>query len=473
MRPGPAGPGRSHFQTKLKIADHLMNERAGYKCENVSGSEISEGARRIQAAVAANLKGQVSCVYSVCCSHPLVIEAAVDQALHDGTDLLIEATANQVNQYGGYTGMCPADFRDFVYSIAHSRGLSADRLILGGDHLGPVCWTSEPAEKAMDQAEELVRSYAAAGFAKIHLDCSMSLPGDPEALDDTVVAARAARLCQVAEAAAIEAFGTSAIVYVIGTEVPPPGGADEELSELDVTPVDRVARTLAVHEEAFRDAGLDAVWRRVVAIVVQPGVEFDHGAVIDYRPERAGHLKQFAERVDNMIAFEAHSTDYQQPAAFGQLARDHFAILKVGPALTFALREALFALSHIEDELIDTAQCSNLREICDKRMLDEPKNWQRFYSGESTAQRLLRRYSLSDRIRYYWPDPAIEHAIMRLFANLDGIGPIPLGLLSQYLPLQFHAVRAGKLSVDATSLAKAGVRNALLPYVIAKNGEYK
>lgn len=431
------------------------------------GANPWQGAERIRETMSANLGGVPRGIYSVCCSHPLVLEAAVDQALADGSDLLVEATANQVNQFGGYTGMRPADFRDFVLGIAHKRGLSADRLILGGDHLGPVCWTADSADVAMDKAEALVREFAGAGFAKIHLDCSMALAGDPDMLDDDIVAARAARLCAAAEEAATLAFGSSGIVYVIGTEVPPPGGADEELDELEVTPTQRVEHTLVVHRQAFDIAELSGAWARVIAVVVQPGVEFDHTSVIDYQPAKAFHLKKLAEQADNRIAFEAHSTDYQLPAAFAHLVRDHFAILKVGPALTFALREALFALAHIEDELVPAERRSNLRAITEERMVAEPKNWQRFYHGDADGQRLLRRYSLSDRIRYYWPDPAIEAAAATLFANLAEVGTIPLGLLSQYLPLQYQALREGRLSGDAPSLAKESVRIALAPYAAA------
>lgn len=429
------------------------------------------GSEWIRTKVTANLAGESEGVYSVCCSHPLVLEAAVDQAISDDSGLLIEATANQVNQFGGYTGMLPTDFRDHVYAICAKRGMALDRVVLGGDHLGPVCWTSETEADAMAKSEDLVRAFAQAGFAKIHLDCSMPLAGDPEVLDDTVVAARAARLCAATEAAAIAAFGSSSIVYVIGTEVPPPGGADEALDELEVTPQERVEHTLAVHREAFAAAGLEQAWQRVIAIVVQPGVEFDHSAVIDYRPDRALHLKQLAELPGNSIAFEAHSTDYQRPEAFSDLVRDHFAVLKVGPALTFALREALFALSHIEDELVtDASQRSDLRQVCEQRMLAEPKNWQRFYHGDADEQRLLRRYSLSDRIRYYWPDPQIEAAVSRMFANIDRCGPIPLGLLSQYLPHQSEHLREGLVANEATALTKDAVRVAIAPYASACGG---
>lgn len=424
------------------------------------------GAKILQRTVADNLAGGGAGICSVCCSHPLVVEAAVDQSMADDTILLVEATANQVNQFGGYTGMTPRDFAGYVGEIAGSRGLERDRLVLGGDHLGPVCWTSEPAESAMQKAEALVADFAAAGFQKIHLDCSMPCADDPSDLGDDVIAERAARLCAAAEASAKSTFGESGITYVVGTEVPPPGGADEELHEVEVTPAERAATTLDIHRAAFRDAGLSDAWTRVIALVVQPGVEFDNSAVVDYRPDKATLLKSLAERGAEGIAFEAHSTDYQRPHAFAELVRDHFAVLKVGPGLTFALREALFALADIEVALLPEAQRSNLRETCEAQMLANPKYWQRFYDGDDEQLRLLRQYSLSDRIRYYWPDPTVEAARRTLFANLEG-RTIPLGLLSQYLPGAVAGVRNGTVANEPTDLVKAHVRAALAPYAAA------
>ncbi len=88
----------------------------------------------------------------------------------------------------------------------------------------------------------------------------------------------------------------------------------------------------------------------MIAIVVQPGVEFDHSNIIHYQPQEAQPLAQWIE--NTRMVYEAHSTDYQTRTAYWELVHDHFAILKVGPALTFALREAIFALAQIEQELI-------------------------------------------------------------------------------------------------------------------------
>ena len=383
------------------------------------------------------------------------------QALEDGTALLVEATSNQVDQFGGYTGMRPADFINFVHEIAARVGFDPQRVLFGGDHLGPNPWRDRPAKEAMALARDLLSAYAAAGFVKLHLDASMGCADDPSTLDDRVVAERAASLCAAAEAAAPGAKP----VYVIGTEVPVPGGAAEALDHVEVTATASARRTIEVHEEAFATAGLSAAWARVIALVVQPGVEFDHTRVVDYRPAAAESLSSVLDDTTNLV-FEAHSTDYQRPDSLAALVRDGFAILKVGPGLTFALREALYALAAVEADLVDEAKQSHLREVVERVMLSRPASWQRYYHGDRRQQRLLRVFSYSDRIRYYWPDPAIEAAARKLFDNLASIS-IPENVLSQYLPQQYLAVREGRLSLDPKALALDRVRDAIRPYAAA------
>jgi D-tagatose-1,6-bisphosphate aldolase subunit GatZ/KbaZ len=400
-------------------------------------------------------------IYSVCSAHPWVIEAAIDQALYDGSDPLIEATSNQVNHRGGYTGMQPDDFHNLVCGIAARKGFDQSRLILGGDHLGPNPWQMQPAAEAMDEARQMVEAYVRAGFQKIHLDASMSCGDDPHPLPGETVARRAAILCAVAEKAA----GVQKPVYVIGTEVPVPGGATESLTELAATSREAAAETLAVHRRVFEEAGLAQVWPRVIALVVQPGVEFNHDSVVDYAPERAAHLAALLDEEWSMV-FEAHSTDYQRPDAYRALVRDGFAILKVGPALTFAMREALEALSLIESELVAPEKCSRLMDVIEHVMLDNPRHWEHHYAGDEHARRLLRRYSYSDRVRYYWNDARAKQAVNNLVANLREIA-IPETLLSALLPDQYRSVRAGTLQPDVHSLILHKIRGVMGMYAEA------
>src|ERR1700761_8165188 len=87
-------------------------------------------------------------IYSVCSAHPWVIRAAAEQAAEARFPLLVEATSNQVNQFGGYTGMRPSAFRDFVLEYATASGVESTSVILGGDHLGPNPWRTKPADEA-------------------------------------------------------------------------------------------------------------------------------------------------------------------------------------------------------------------------------------------------------------------------------------------------------------------------------------
>lgn len=407
-------------------------------------------------------------IFAVCSAHPLVLEAAMRHARDAQSILLIEATSNQVDQYGGYTGMTPDDFRGFVEQMADKHHFPRNQLVLGGDHLGPNRWQNAPAAEAMSHAEELIRHYVAAGFKKIHLDCSMSCADDPVPLTDEIVAGRAARLALIAEQTRKEKQGSSDLVYVIGTEVPVPGGAHETLSTLVVTSPQAAKATLEAHRHAFEQQGLHDLWPRIIGLVVQPGVEFDHTHVIDYQPEKSLALSRTIEEFDTMV-FEAHSTDYQTPLALQQLVQHHFAILKVGPALTFALREALFSLAAIEQELRPAYQCSGLRDVLESVMQEHPEHWKQHYHGNNDERRLARGYSYSDRVRYYWPDHHIDEAYARLVNNLTD-KPLPLPLISQYLPLQYVKVREGRLAATPHELIIDHIQDVLRQYHAACMG---
>ncbi|WP_350432649.1 D-tagatose-bisphosphate aldolase, class II, non-catalytic subunit [Shewanella sp. H8] len=405
-------------------------------------------------------------LYSVCSSHPLVLEAAMKHALSKGEHVIIEATSNQVNQEGGYTGKTPADFYAMIHMLAGEVGLPLDKVILGGDHLGPNCWQDLPAEEAMVKSDELIACYVRAGFRKIHLDCSMSCADDPVPLGDAIVAERAARLCAIAENTWSEVGGEPP-VYVIGTEVPVPGGAQEGLDSLEVTSVEAASETIQVHYDAFMGKGLKNAWQRIIGLVVQPGVEFDHHKIIPFQPAKAQALSQYIESNTHMV-FEAHSTDYQSTAHLSALVDGHFAILKVGPWLTFALREAIWALDAIEQEWITAEQRSNVKAILLQAMNDNPVYWKKYYSTEPKQQALDCQYSLSDRIRYYWPVPAVDTALNILIDNLNCTPP-PLTLLSQYMPAQYQAVMDNTLSMNVRELIFHKISQVLEQYSIACN----
>ncbi len=278
-----------------------------------------------------------------------------------------------------------------------------------------------------------------------------------------------AELCLAAEEAHCRLGSAQAAPgYVIGTEVPPPGGAQQGEHGPAVTTVEHAKETIDLTRNAFARRGLDAAWERVVAVVVQPGVEFGDHAVYEYDRQAAAGLSRFVESGDPLV-FEAHSTDYQTRRALRALVEDHFAILKVGPALTFAFREAVFALAAIESEWLPArsgVELSEIRQVLDLAMLGRPVHWRKYYAGSESEVQFARKYSFSDRSRYYWPDARVQHSLARLFANLERY-PAPLALLSQYLPVQYGRVREGSLRNAPRDLVCDRIRGVLADYAYA------
>ena len=413
---------------------------------------------KLPARYASGARGGIT---SICSAHPLVIEAALLEGIATKTDVLIEATCNQVNQDGGYTGMTPADFRRFVEDIAARLGFDTKHLILGGDHLGPNPWKHLSAEEAMAKSEVMMDGFVRAGFTKIHLDTSMGCAGEPVALPDAVTAERAARLAKVAEKAAAES-GFDLPIYIVGTEVPIPGGAMEEIEDLELTKPDAALETIAIHRKAFAALGLEDAFSRAIGVVVQPGVEFGNENVVYYDSNKATALSGVLNQTPQFV-FEAHSTDYQPVEALSALVHDGFAILKVGPGLTFALREALYGLDQIAAFLDKLPEEETVRSKLEKLLLNEPKNWEKYYHGDAEELRLQRHFSYSDRIRYYWPHPEATAAVNSLLERLEG-RKIPETLISQYLGTLYPAVAAGKVEATPHALMVEAVRNVIRVY---------
>ncbi len=416
-------------------------------------------------------EGEKCGIPSYCTANELVLEAVMERAKTLNRPVLIEATANQVNQFGGYTGMRPADFMRFILDLADKVGMDRDLLIPGGDHLGPLTWVDEPEASAMEKARELVRQFVEAGFTKIHLDTSMKLGDDAvdAPLSTEVIARRGVELYKVCMEAYEKRLAQEPDalrpVFIIGSEVPIPGGAQEEEEGISVTRPEDFADTVQTYKKIFAENGVADGWKDVIAVVVQPGVEFGDSQVFFYdRGEAASLCKKLKGYPE--VVFEGHSTDYQTKECLREMVEDGIAILKVGPALTFGLREALFSLSMIERELIPQEERADLPAVLEKVMLAEPGNWQKHYHGTEEELAFARKYSFSDRCRYYMGAPEVTAAIDRLFKNLSE-KEIPLTILHQYMPLQYGQVIRGKLAADPRTLAKDGVVQFMLDYEYA------
>ena len=403
--------------------------------------------------IARNRGGEPVGLPCFCTANEHVLRAVLSYAARTGLPTVIEATCNQVNQEGGYTGMTPQDFIAWLRGMAREAGVPMDQLVLGGDHLGPNPWRAEPLDQAMEKARELVKLYVEAGFTKIHLDASMACGGEPNPSFEQI-AARAADLCAVAEACAPD---PTKLIYVIGTEVPVPGGESEEPDALDVTSVARFENTIQTHRDAWTARGLDAAWSRIVSVVTQPGVDFGHTSIYPFQPEKAKPLAA-AILSQEGLTFEAHSTDYQPSQALSDLVRNHFFFLKVGPELTFRFREAVWALAGIEDQ-IEPERRSNIRDILLERMNAQPEFWRDYYSGTGQALEALKIFSYSDRIRYYWTDNTVMAALTSLLNSLEK-QPLPETLVSQ----AFMGLEFGEMPTDPATLIERHIQRCVARY---------
>ena len=390
--------------------------------------------------------------FSVCTANPLVLRSSMMHARKHNYVVVIEATANQVNQFGGYTGMQPQDYADLIESIRAEVGLAKEQIILGGDHLGPLTWQNLPESEAMENSKVLVSAFTKAGFTKIHLDTSMRVADDDQnaALDVRVCARRGAILanCVAAAYEEVKAADPNAVkpVLVIGSEVPIPGGSQEHEDSITPTAPAEFRRQYQVFREEFEKAG--APFEDVVAFVVQPGVEFGDDFAFQYNRENAAELcaavKDYAP-----LVFEGHSTDYQTTQSLSRMVEDGIRILKVGPALTFGLREALFLLEECEAIMVPEADRSGVKAAILAEMDADPKYWKKYYQGTEAEIAYKKLYSYSDRCRYYLPAQSITAAIDKLLANT---AHVPQALICQYFPRQYEKVIGGEIGDSGESL---------------------
>jgi len=331
----------------------------------------------------------------------------------------------------------------------------------------------------MEKAKDLIRQYVTAGFSKIHIDTSMRLSSDDEAFSDEIISKRAALLAAVSEEAfreRVRSFpGSTPPVYVIGSEVPVPGGAPgrvpgsaSEEADTVVTSPGRLVSTYVAFRSAFADAGLSDAFSRVVGLVVQPGVEFGGEHITHYDRIAAKKLTQKLLDFDGIV-FEGHSTDYQTREKLREMVEDGIAILKVGPALTFYFREALFALAEIERELT-LKDPSGFKDILENAMLGRPGDWQTHYHGSALDLAYKRKYSFLDRSRYYYPDETVKNGIAKLIANINS-NHIPETIISQYLPTAYIRLRSSGRAFSAENLLKSRVRDCIDDYLFATVGK--
>ena len=107
-----------------------------------------------------------------------------------------------------------------------------------------------------------------------------------------------------------------------------------------------------------------------------------------------------------------------------------------------------------------------LIETLEQVMTEDPHNWQKHYHGSFHQLGLARKYSFSDRARYYIGGEKMVETQEKLFENLRKY-PIPMNMLHQFMPLQYQKVRSGALELDPKALALDGAAQFMADYEYA------
>ena len=95
-------------------------------------------------------------------------------------------------------------------------------------------------------------------------------------------------------------------------------------------------------------------------------------------------------------------------------------------------------------------------------MQSEPKHWQGHYAS---GNRIARHVGLADRIRYYWPHPQAQNAVLALRQRLAEVA-LPDPLLWQVFSPQVLERAEGLEGTQAQRLIDAQIETALDPYDI-------
>ena len=257
-------------------------ERQGFLVTTEEVFKMNENP--LKQIIAKQKAGEAVGIYSACSANSYVIEAG--HRMRKARQLL--RFDRGYRQSGRperrlHRHEAPPTSTRWSLKMAKDIDLPENMMILAGDHLGPLTWQKLPEAEAMKNSVELVYQYARAGFTKIHLDTSMKVADDAPGLSRAeVIARRGAQLYKAAmkgyeELKAREAR-CNASVFVIGSEVPIPGGATEAEDTLAVTSPDAFRDTVSTYQRVWTEEGVGDGMKDVIAVVVQPGVEFGRRA---------------------------------------------------------------------------------------------------------------------------------------------------------------------------------------------------
>ena len=343
---------------------------------------------------------------SFCTSNFDVLKVLMIFSKYHQLPTLIESTSNQVNQFGGYTGLKPLQFKQKVDKLCKSVKLPSKLLIIGGDHLGPLPWKNVNKKSAMKNAKILVKKCLNAKYKKIHIDTAI-VCRDEKNIDRNIIVNRCEEILK-----SLTKNDLKNVFIVVGTEVPFAGGGDH-LKPV-ITKLESIKKEYLLYSKIFKQKKI--LKKKPFALVIDPGIGFNNLAITT--TNLFGFRKKNSFSKKNNFYFEAHSSDYQSRTDLKRLVENNFKFLKVGPELTYIYSKSIFKMQSIE-KLIYTKKLSDIDSVLLSEMNINKKYWKSYYKGPKKKIDFLLFNSYLDRSRYYWNKKKVINSKKILFKNIN------------------------------------------------------
>ena len=163
----------------------------------------------------------------------------------------------------------------------------------------------------------------------------------------------------------------------------------------------------------------------------------------------------FSGSIEDNIRYGRLDATHEEVVEAAKAARAHRFIKTLPGGYQMELNEEASNVSQGQKQLLTIARA----------MLADPKHWQKHYVGTEKEIELKRKFSFSDRCRYYMPEKSVVEARDKMIENFkDGV---PLNLLSQFMPIQYTKVREGRLENKPEALIIDRVCNTIDEYLYA------
>lgn len=356
---------------------------------------------------------------SFCTANFNVIKILIIFAKYYNLPILLESTSNQVNQFGGYTGLTPRQFYKKIDKLKKKIKIKNKQVMIGADHLGPLPWKKLNSKIALKNAKTLIKKCISLKYDKIHIDSTIVCKDDKN-LNLNLIRSRSAKIFNTVPKKDIKN-----IFFVFGSEVPFAGGGNT--NKIKPSVLNNIKVDYFLYNSILKN--LNSNKKNKFSLVVEPGMAFSNSKIS--LPKLKKFKKNLSFSKKNNFSYEAHSTDYQRLVTLKKLVKNNFRFLKVGPELTFDFYQAIKKMEKIEDT--NCNQKSNISYELMKAMSKDNKYWKDYYKGTKKKIEFLKLNSYLDRMRYYWDSKNVKKSMIKLFKNID---TIPQKVLKKELKLK-------------------------------------